>query len=286
MKKRILLEVAYDGEGFHGFALQDNARTVEGELNRAISDLTGRKTEVIGASRTDAGVHALKNIAVYDTEMNMEDWKAAYAINSRLPGDVRVRRSYFVKEDFHPRKCDTVKTYRYTILNDEFELPTMRRYSYFVHTPLDEGKMDRAAKAFVGEHDFKAFCSVHTQAQSTVRSVFSADVERNDSVIYITVRGGGFLYNMVRIIAGTLVDVGRGAISEDSIGGIIDSLDRTKAGPTAPPQGLCLCDIAFDPDPGRLSENQFTQSARPHFAGKSDTNLGHVARIEYLREMK
>ena len=245
MAKRVLLEVAYDGTDYHGFAYQENAVTIEGELNKAISDLEGRQVEVIGASRTDTGVHAEKNIAVYDTERINEEWKAAYAINSRLPEDIRIRRSYFVKDDFHPRKCDVIKTYTYSILNDEFDIPTKSRYEYFVHTPLDEKKMNEAAQHLVGEHDFKAFCSVHTGAKSTVRTIYSAEVTRAGNEIFIVVKGGGFLYNMVRIIAGTLVEVGRGAIRPELVKEILGSLDRTKAGPTAPAKGLCLTDMEF-----------------------------------------
>lgn len=245
MSTRILLEAAYDGTELHGFAFQEGVRTVEGELNRAVSDLCGEDIAVIGASRTDTGVHALKNIAVFDSPMEIEEGKYAYALNVRLPGDIRIRRSYAVKSDFHPRKCDTEKTYRYTILNDEFDVPVRSRYTHFVPYKLDENSMERASRALIGEHDFKAFCSVHTQALSTVRTVNSIDVSRDANEIAITVKGGGFLYNMVRIIAGTLIEVGRGAIPEEKVRDILESRDRTKAGPTAPAKGLCLVDIKF-----------------------------------------
>ncbi len=247
--RRILLEVAYDGTELHGFAFQNGVRTVEGELNRAISDLEGRTTEVTGASRTDTGVHAKKNIAVFDSEMDMEDQRYAFALNVRLPEDIRVRRSVQVRSDFHPRKTDTEKTYVYTILNDRFDEPVRSRYTHFVPVALDEEAMFRAGQYLTGEHDFRSFCSVHTQALTTVRRVDRVDVIRSGNEISIIVKGGGFLYNMVRIIAGTLIEVGRGAIPEESVKDILESMDRTKAGPTAPAKGLCLVDIKYAEDP-------------------------------------
>ena len=243
--KRILLQVAYDGTGYHGFAFQENTLTIEGELNAAISDLEGRQVEVIGASRTDAGVHAKKNIAVYDSFMNIEPEKVSGALNARLPDDIRIRGSYAVREDFHPRKCDCIKTYVYTIINDRYDIPTRSRYASFVPVPLDVEKMDEAAKYLLGEHDFKSFCSVHTQAESTVRTITDIGVSRRENEIEIRVCGTGFLYNMVRIIAGTLMDAGRGRIGPGDIKTILEAADRTKAGPTAKPQGLCLEDIVF-----------------------------------------
>ncbi|MBO4375645.1 MAG: tRNA pseudouridine(38-40) synthase TruA [Lachnospiraceae bacterium] len=243
--RRILLQVAYDGTDYHGFALQDNVPTIEGELNRVISDLEGRQIEVIGASRTDAGVHAKKNIAVYDSFMNIEPEKVSGALNARLPDDIRIRGSFGVRDDFHPRKCSCIKTYVYTIINDRYDIPTRSRYACFVPVPLDAGKMDEGSKALLGEHDFKSFCSVHTQAESTVRTVTDIGVERRENEIVICVKGTGFLYNMVRIIAGTLIEVGRGKIQPGEVKEILDAADRRKAGPTAKPRGLCLEDIRF-----------------------------------------
>ena len=243
--KRILLQVAYDGTGYHGFAFQENTLTIEGALNAAIRDLEGRQVEVIGASRTDAGVHAKKNIAVYDSFMDIDPQKVSGALNARLPDDIRIRGSYAVRSDFHPRKCDCIKTYVYTIINDRFDIPTRSRYACFVPVPLDASKMDEASKYLLGEHDFKSFCSVHTQAESTVRNITDIGVSRRDNEIEIRVCGTGFLYNMVRIIAGTLMDVGRGRTKPGEVREILDAADRTKAGPTAKPQGLCLEDIVF-----------------------------------------
>ncbi len=243
MSRRILLAVSYDGTGYHGFAAQEGVKTVEGCLNEAVSLLEGRQVLVIGASRTDAGVHAKKNLAVFDTELRMSAEKYRFALNVRLPEDIRIRSSVEVPGDFHPRKIRTVKTYCYRIINTSDPDPMQRLYAEFVSWPLDEKRMGKAAEFLLGEHDFKSFCSVHTQAESTVREITEAFVERKGEEVLITVRGYGFLYNMVRIIAGTLIEVGRGAMEPERVREILEGCDRCLAGPTAPAKGLTLYDI-------------------------------------------
>ncbi len=268
--KRILLTVAYDGTGFSGFQAQKSAvPTIERELNRAITELTGVETEVSGASRTDAGVHALCNLAVFDTQSRIPAQKFSNALNVRLPEQICVIDSREVPADFHPRFCDTVKTYDYVIYNAPFPSPRRRRFSFYSYTPFDVEKMRQAAQYLVGEHDFKSFCSVHTQAQTTVRTVTGIEVIEKPCAeeqaamlagqgaetesaqqsarrgvspreIVIRVSGTGFLYNMVRIIAGTLMEAGRGAIEPEQVRSILEACDRSKAGPTAPPEGLTL----------------------------------------------
>ena len=269
--KRILLTVAYDGTGFSGFQAQKSAvPTIERELNRAITELTGVETEVSGASRTDAGVHALCNLAVFDTDSRIPAQKFSNALNVRLPEQICVIDSREVPADFHPRFCDTVKTYDYVIYNASFPSPRRRRFSFYSYTPFDVEKMRQAAQYLVGEHDFKSFCSVHTQAQTTVRTVTGIEVIEKPCAeeqaallagqgaetvseqeqparrgvspreIVIRVSGTGFLYNMVRIIAGTLMEAGRGAIEPEQVKSILEACDRSKAGPTAPPEGLTL----------------------------------------------
>ena len=275
--KRILLTVAYDGTGYSGFQAQKSGvPTIERELNRALTELTGVETEVSGASRTDAGVHALCNLAVFDTESRIPPEKFANALNVRLPEQICVQNSREVPADFHPRFCDTVKTYDYVIYNAPFPSPRKKRYTHYSYTPFDVEKMRDAAQYLVGEHDFKSFCSIHTQAQTTTRTITEIEVierpceaeqtaERvaamippfdmdNDSgtdpgqarrtvsprEIVIRVSGTGFLYNMVRIIAGTLMEAGRGALAPEQIKVILNACDRSKAGPTAPPEGLTL----------------------------------------------
>ncbi len=238
--RRILLIVAYDGTGYSGFQVQPNAPTIEGELNRVLSELFSEDIKVIGASRTDAGVHALCNVAVFDTCARMPAEKIAYALNQRLPEDIKIQSSKEVAPDFHPRHCDSEKTYEYRITYGEFPLPTKRLYALYTYHKLDVAKMKEAAGYLVGEHDFKSFCSVKAVVESTVRTLYQADVEEADNDIVIRVRGNGFLYNMVRIIAGTLMEVGKGKLEPSAIKEILEAKDREAAGPTAPPQGLML----------------------------------------------
>jgi len=243
--KRVLLCVAYDGTLYSGWQLQDNAPTIEGELNKALTDLHSEPITVIGASRTDAGVHALCNMAVYDTEARMPGEKVSYALNTRLPKDIRVVWSKEVADDFHPRHMLTEKTYEYRIWNDGFMPPTERLYWYHVIKKLDTDAMRKASKCLPGEHDFKSFCSVQTTAETTVRNLISVEVKEDGPKIVIRVTGNGFLYNMVRIIAGTLIDVGLGRRSIDSVEEALRACDRQKAGPTAPAHGLVLQNFKF-----------------------------------------
>lgn len=243
--KRIMLVVAYDGTNYRGWQIQNNGVTIESALNDALRSLTGEDIHVHGASRTDAGVHAMGNVAVFDTEVRMPGDKFVYALNQRLPEDIRVQRSCEVAADFHPRYAKTVKTYEYRILNREFQLPAYRLNTYFTYTPLDEKRMQRAADLLVGEHDFRSFCAAGAQVKTTVRTIYALDVIRQGDLITIRVTGNGFLYNMVRIIAGTLMKVGSGEWEPEYIREILDAKDRQKAGPTAPAKGLTLMEICF-----------------------------------------
>ena len=243
--KRVMLIVAYDGTEYHGWQVQPNARTIEGELNRCLSELLQEDIQVIGASRTDAGVHAKGNIAVFDTDARMPAEKISYALNQRLPKDIVIQKSCQVDADFHPRHCDTRKTYSYHIYRGEFPMPLRTRYSYFTYVPLDVTKMREAAAFFLGEHDFKSFCSANTQVESTVRTIEFLDVTEDDRELVITIRGNGFLYNMVRIIAGTLVDVGRGFLAVEDIPDILKACNRERAGQTLPACGLVLDKYEF-----------------------------------------
>ncbi len=244
--KRIMLVVAYEGTAYCGWQLQPNANTVEAELNYHLSDLFGEKIQVIGASRTDSGVHALGNVAVFDTNGRMPGEKVSYALNQRLPEDIVVQKSMEIAPDFHPRHCESMKTYEYRILNREFPLPMYRNTAYFTYEKLDIPAMERACSYFAGEHDFKAFCSVKTQAESTVRKIYSLVLHKEGFWITIRVQGNGFLYNMVRIIVGTLLEVGRHRYPPEIIPEILASKNRTKAGPTAPAHGLTLVSIQYN----------------------------------------
>lgn len=314
MSKRILLVAAYDGTGYAGYQAQKSGvPTIEGELNRALTELTGETVEVIGASRTDAGVHAYCNLAVFDTDSRIPPEKFAHAVNVRLPEQICVPVSMEVPGDFHPRHCSTVKTYEYRIYNAQMPDPMRRLYTYFSRYRFDVDAMREAAAGLVGVHDFKSFCSINSSAKTTVREVLSIRIEEipcrtsyntcllpkpadtltesagntgitgntentcnsgntgdvcnigntgntcnsgntgnssstcnsgnTDNMpreIVIRVSGRGFLYNMVRIIAGTLMEVGRGFRKPEDIPSILEACDRRAAGPTAPACGLTL----------------------------------------------
>ncbi len=245
MIRRIKLVVAYDGTNYCGFQVQSNRPTIEGELNKVLSELFGEEIRVIGASRTDSGVHAYCNVAVFDTSARMPAEKMVYAINQRLPEDIRVQSSEEVASDFHPRHTDSRKTYEYRIYNSPVQKPVKRLYALWNYYNLDINKMKEAAAYLVGEHDFKSFCSADTTVESTVRTLYHVTVTQQDEDIVISVCGNGFLYNMVRIIAGTLLEVGKGRIEPNSIGEILEAKNRQKAGPTAPPHGLTLVKYEF-----------------------------------------
>lgn len=246
--KRIKLVVAYDGTNYHGWQVQPGKITVEGVLNETLSELLKEEIAVIGASRTDAGVHARGNVAVFDTNTPIPPEKVCYALNRYLPWDIRVLSSEEVSADFHPRKAACKKTYEYRILNRDIAIPTERLYSYFVYYDMDIKAMQEAADYLIGEHDFKSFCSVKTQATGTVRTIYRLNVDKEGDTIKITVTGNGFLYNMVRIIAGTLIEVGRGVKTPEDMEKILKGLDRKLAGPTAPAHGLTLIGIEYDKD--------------------------------------
>ena len=189
----------------------------------------------------DAGI----KVAVFDTAVRMPGDKFSYALNQRLPEDIRVRKSYEVSPHWHPRKCSSKKTYEYRIFNDEFPDPLCRLYTHFTYTKLDIDRMNAAAGYLIGEHDFKSFCSIHTQTETTVRTITDLSVKKEGSLITIRVTGTGFLYNMVRIIAGTLIEVGNGKYPPEHIKEILKHCDRSCAGPTAPARGLTLVEYEF-----------------------------------------
>ena len=271
--RRIMLTVAFDGTNYSGWQIQPNKETIEGVLNRELSRLLNEEIKVIGASRTDSGVHAEGAVCVFDTESKIPGDKFSYAINQKLPEDIRIRNSKEVDITFHPRRVNSRKTYRYRIRHDEFPNPLDARYSYHVYTKLDIEAMRRACEFIKGKHDFKSFCSVHTDVDTTVRTVYDVHIDVTPDkkllqmsglmksagesgamrsggesaagrirpeIIDIYVTGNGFLYNMVRIIAGTLIEVGQGKIKPEEIPAIIEACDREKAGPTAPAKGLTL----------------------------------------------
>lgn len=243
--KRVRMVVSYDGTAYRGWQLQPNGITIEEVLNRELTALLKEPISVIGASRTDSGVHARGNIVVFDTENRMPADKICFALNQRLPEDIRVQRSEEVPADWHPRKANCTKTYEYKVLNRKISMPLERLYAHFCYFNLDLDKMREAAAYLVGEHDFKSFCTVRTQAEETVRTIYSLDITKQEDMITIRISGSGFLYNMVRIIAGTLLEVGMGAYPPEHMEEILDARDRQAAGRTAPARGLTLVSMEY-----------------------------------------
>lgn len=251
--KNILLKIEYDGTGFSGWQRQPEARTVQGEIESVLTQLCRMPVTIDGTGRTDAGVHALGQCATFSGEFGIPVDRLMGAANdilaeSRLKaGDVRIVSVQEVDPDFHARFSAVGKTYVYRIFNSEDMPVFLRNYRYNVKKPLDFEAMVRAGEAFVGRQDFEAFMAQgSTPQETTVRTIFGLNVEKEGNDIAISVTGDGFLYNMVRIIAGTLIDVGLGKIAAEDVAGIIASCDRKNAGHTAPPQGLFMAQVYFD----------------------------------------
>ncbi|MBQ8413550.1 MAG: tRNA pseudouridine(38-40) synthase TruA [Lachnospiraceae bacterium] len=242
---RVKLVVAYDGTNYHGWQIQDNGITIEEVLNKELSELLKEDIKVIGASRTDAGVHAMGNVAVFDTDTRIPAEKISFALNQRLPEDIRIQESTQVADDFHPRFCDSIKTYEYKIWNDKFPNPMVRLYSKFVYYNIDVDKMREAAAYLIGKHDFKSFCSAKAQVESTVREIIDISFTQEGNMIAMRIKGYGFLYNMVRIIMGTLLECGTGLRTPESVKEILLACDRSKAGNTAEACGLTLVGIEY-----------------------------------------
>lgn len=243
--KRMLLKIAYDGTDYFGWQRQNNFVTVQQRVEEALSGLLKTEITVRGSSRTDTGVHALGQGVLFEGNFTIPEENFPFALNSFLPHDIVCRGARLVDESFHPQYSVIKKTYRYRIFNDRLNNPLISRYCEFVPRALDFEKMRSVCPYFVGEHDFKAFCASGSTAKTTVRQIFALTVAKNQNIIDIEVTGNGFLYNMVRIIAGTLVDVGLGKINPLSVPAIIESCDRTLAGKTLSPKGLTLMEIVY-----------------------------------------
>jgi len=249
----ILLTVRYDGTNYNGWQRQENTpHTIQEVLEAALEVRLGAHHLITAAGRTDAGVHAFAMPCAFQCEtLNIPPERLPLALNSLLPQDIRVTNARVVPDDFDSITSAVAKTYRYKLDNAEIPNVFTRYYAWHVHRPLDVAAMAEAAAHFVGIHDFKAFCAVGGSAKTSVREIFALDVVREADTISISVTGNGFLYNMVRIITGTLVDVGLGAKLPSDIPGIIASCDRKKAGQTAPACGLALINVDY----GELAPN-------------------------------
>lgn len=243
--RNIRLVIEYDGKGFNGWQKQPNKLNIQGEIERAIGEITGEEVNLIASGRTDAGVNAIAQVANFKTESNIPVEKFPYAINSKLKKSIVIKSAEEVDERFHSRYSVKEKTYRYTINNSEQGTAIYRDMEYHFPIKLNVEKMQEAIKFFEGEHDFSGFKASGTSSKSSVRTIYKTALWKDGDRIFIELTGNGFLYNMVRIIAGTLVDVGQGKIDPNKIPEIIESKDRMKAGRTLPAHGLCLMEVKY-----------------------------------------
>jgi tRNA pseudouridine38-40 synthase len=243
--RNIKIIVSYDGVDYSGWQSQPGKRTVQSEIEEALSNLTGEYTKVKGASRTDAGVSALGQVACFCVDSPVPTENFVRAINDRLPAQIRVREAEEVPLDFEVSSSAKRKHYRYTICTAKE--PNILKIRNCWHRPgvLDIEKMQKACQLLVGEKDFKSFASAADERKSTVRTIFAADITAEDEWVYFDVQGDGFLYNMVRNIVGTVVEIGRGRWEPEKITEILEAKDRAAAGPIAPAEGLCLMSIEY-----------------------------------------
>ena len=244
--RNIKLTIMYDGKDFNGWQKQPNKLNIQGTIEKVISEMTGEEIELNASGRTDAGVHSFGQVANFKTNSKIPIDKFPIAINSKIKKSIVITNAEEVEERFHSRYNCKRKTYRYIIDNSEFPTPMYRYLEYHIPNKLNIGAMKKAAKYFEGEHDFKAFKSSGTSSKSSVRTIYKAEIKKTENNrIYIELTGNGFLYNMVRIISGTLVEVGLGKIKPEEIKTIIESKDRQKAGKTLPAHGLYLMNVNY-----------------------------------------
>ena len=243
--RRIRTIIAYDGTDYVGWQTQPNGVAVQEVTERAISEVTGERTSLQGSGRTDSGVHARAQVAHFDTGARMAADKFAIALNTHLPADIRVLYSEEVSPDFHARFSAKEKQYRYFVQIGPHADVFARRYALHAYMPLDLDIMDEAAKSVVGTHDFSAFMSTGREVESAVRSISLSQWEKQGKFLIYTVQGNGFLYNMVRILVGTMLGMGSGRIPADSMKNALSSLSRKDAGPTAPAHGLVLWRVKY-----------------------------------------
>lgn len=243
---RIRLLIEYDGTGYSGWQRQDGEKSVQQAIEDALRILTGEKSVLHAAGRTDAGVHALGQVAHFDTESRIPPDKFSFALNTMLPPDIRIKESGIADGRFHSRFDAKQKHYRYMIQNSPHASAVLRNQTMHVPQKMDLKKMRKAAEFLVGTHDFAAFTGSPCNVKTTVRTVYSIEITQSGSLVQIDVVGSGFLYNMVRIIAGTLIYVGIGKLEAEDVASILESKDRRKAGVTAKPQGLFLVEVRYE----------------------------------------
>ena len=243
--KRLLITIKYDGTAYHGWQVQQNALSVQEEFQNAVEKVFLKRLDVKGCSRTDSGVHANMYCLTLDTDMNISDEGVVLALNTKLPPDISAVECREVPLDFHPRYNCVSKEYVYKIYNGKFRDPFLEKYTFHYRYPVDVDYLDREAKYFIGTHDFAGFCSVNSDVEDTHRTITKAEVKREGDIITFTFEGDGFLYNMVRIMVGTLLFVNEGKIKEGELAEVIASKERKRAGRTAPPQGLYLNKVNY-----------------------------------------
>lgn len=243
--KNIKIIIEYDGTKYHGWQTQQNAKTVQDTIESAFLKLTNEKIKLNGSSRTDEGVHSLGLVANFTTTTKIPDNKISYALNSVLPNDIVIKKSEEVSLDFHARFSAKGKVYKYLILNADTPSAININRAYFIKQPLDIESMKYSAQFFKGTYDFSSFKSVGGSAKTSIRTIWESEIFVHDEIIQYRISGDGFLYNMVRIIMGTLIEVGRNKIDKDSILRIIESKDRKLSGPTSPPFGLYLEKVIY-----------------------------------------
>lgn len=245
MVRNIKLTIAYDGTNYHGWQTQLKKITVQEEIEKAITVITKQEANLIGSGRTDRGVHALGQVANFIADTNIESDRIKIALNSNLPKDIRVLKSEDAHMEFHSRYDACKKTYMYQIYNDCIMNPFYRNYSYFIPYNLDFKLMEEASKLLIGTHDFKGFMSSGSEVKTTVRTIYNLELVKENELIKLFVTGNGFLYNMVRIIAGTLIDIGKGSKDISCIANALETGDRTFLGNTAKPEGLFLKEVFY-----------------------------------------
>jgi tRNA pseudouridine38-40 synthase len=244
--RNLKLTLAYDGAEFHGWQVQPDLRTVQGDLQQALQKLFNHDVNLTGSGRTDAGVHAHGQVANVETIRNMDTDAVLKGTNALLPAAIRILSVEEVSLEFHSRRSARSKTYEYHIWRNAIVSPFQSRYVYAYRYPLDEEMMDRGAACFIGTHDFTSFCATATAIEDRTRTIFEASWDRSRETTWIfRIRGSGFLQYMVRIIAGTLLEIGRGRLKPEQVSSIFEARDRRRAGPSLPPHGLHLIEVEY-----------------------------------------
>lgn len=241
----VKLTIQYDGTNYCGWQKQKNGNSIQEEIERAIKLVTGERVNLIGSGRTDSGVHAKGQVANFLTNSNIPVDRFKFALNSKLPRDISIIDSRKVDKNFHSRFDALGKRYQYIIYNRKIRNPLYRNFAYHVPYFLDYKEMEKATKYFLGTQDFSSFMASNSSVKTTIRTIYNFTIKRREDLIIFSIEGNGFLYNMVRIIIGTLVEIGSGKLKSDSISYIIHSKNRGRAGHTAPPQGLYLDKVFY-----------------------------------------